>query len=107
MVTLQTRNQFLIKLEKVQFDVKIKFQFLLGSTSTCLNLAFSSVTLNVEILLCILVIERSFLKAHIAQNTEISPNFLVWKFCENALFPQSFHKISTQGNLVKFWYSMQ
>ena len=53
----------------------------------------------------------------LATNTEISPNFLVWKFCGNAQLPQSFggiarnageathfHKISTQGNWVKFWY---
>ena len=25
-----------------------------------------------------------------AKNTVISPNFLVWKFCEKAQFPQSF-----------------
>ena len=46
-----------------------------------------------------------------AQNTEISPNFLARKLCENAQLPQSFwifarnsaetvrlHKISTPGN---------
>ena len=85
----------------------IKCQSLLVSTSICLNLSFSSVTLNVEMLLCIPVVEKSLLKAHIAENTEVSPNFLVWKFCENALFPQSFHKIFTQRNLVKFRYFMQ
>ena len=36
------------------------------------------------------VIERSFLKVHIAWNTVISPNFLVWKICGYAQFPQSF-----------------
>ena len=48
---------------------------------------------------------------HCIKSTKISPNFLVWKFCEKAQFPQSFgqvalnsaktvtfHKISTPGN---------
>ena len=26
-----------------------------------------------------------------AKNTTISPNFLVWKFCGKAQFPQNFH----------------
>ena len=47
-----------------------------------------------------------------ARNTVISPNFLLWKFCEKAQFPHSFgrfaqnytetvafHKISARGNL--------
>ena len=54
------------------------------------------------------------------KNTEISLNFLVWKFCGNAQFPHSFqrivrkcgetvpfHKISTPGNEVKLSYFSQ
>ena len=50
-------------------------------------------------------------KTIIAENTVISPNFLVWKFCGKAQFPHSFgrfarnyaetvtfYKISTPGN---------
>ena len=29
-----------------------------------------------------------------AKNTEISPNFLVWKFCGKAQFPHSFGRIA-------------
>ena len=55
-----------------------------------------------------------------AQNTKILPNFLVWKFCGKAQFPQSFgqiawnstetvhfQKISTPWNYVKFRYFTQ
>ena len=51
------------------------------------------------------------------KNTVISSNFLVWKFCGKAYFPQSlggiaqncaeivpFHKIYTPGNKVKLRY---
>ena len=47
------------------------------------------------------------------QNTVISPNSLVWKFCGKAQFPHSFgriaetvpfHKISIPGNQVKLRY---
>ena len=30
--------------------------------------------------------------ASTARNTEISPNFMVWKFCGNALLPQNFKR---------------
>ena len=38
-----------------------------------------------------------------AQNNEISPNFLVWKFCGNAKFPQNFRRIAQNSaeNLTK------
>ena len=52
-----------------------------------------------------------------APNTEISPNFLVWKFCGNTQFAKSFEqlaqyfaetlrfrKILTSGNQVKIQY---
>ena len=55
-----------------------------------------------------------------AKNIVISPNFLVWKFCEKAQFPHSFerfsrnyaetvpsYKIFTPGNSVKLWYFTQ
>ena len=54
---------------------------------------------------------RTCIRCFTAQNTVISPNFLVWKFCEKAQFPHSFgqfarnytetapfHKISAPGN---------
>ena len=54
------------------------------------------------------------------KNTVISPNFLMWKLCGKAQFPQSFgrfaqnfaetlpfHKISIPGNQVKIWYFSQ
>ena len=54
-----------------------------------------------------------------AQNTVISPNLMVWKFCGKARFPQSFgrfagnsvetvrfQKISTPRNQVKLRYFM-
>ena len=60
------------------------------------------------------------LKRSTAQNTLISPNFLVWKFGGKAQFPLSFggiarnyaetvlfHNISTPGNLVKLSYFTQ
>ena len=39
-----------------------------------------------------------------AQNTEISPNSLLWKLCKNAVEFVPFHKISTPQNYVKLWY---
>ena len=64
-----------------------------------------SATLSV---MCYLVVDT-------AENTVISPNFLVWKFCGKTQFPHSFgrftrsyaetvpfHKISTPENQVKF-----
>ena len=51
------------------------------------------------------------------KNTEISPNSLVWKFCGNTLFLQSFgrfvsetvrfNKIFTPGNHMKLQYFFQ
>ena len=34
--------------------------------------------------------------AYTAQNTVVSPNFLVWKFCEKTQFPHTF------GNFADF-----
>ena len=61
-----------------------------------------------------------FLLFFTAQNTVISLNFLVWKFCGNTKFPHTFrlivqnyaetlpfHKISAPGNYVKLWYFAQ
>ena len=54
-------------------------------------------------------VEKVF--AHTVKNNEISPNLLVWEFCGNAQFTQSFvrfarnyaetasfHKVATPGN---------
>ena len=38
-----------------------------------------------------------------AENTAISPNFLVWKFCGKAQFPQSFGRSILRSDYVKFW----
>ena len=61
-----------------------------------------------------------FSKIGTAENTVISLNFLVWKFCGKAQFPQSFkqiarnyvetvpfHKIFTPGNSMKLRYFTQ
>ena len=46
-----------------------------------------------------------------AENTVISPDFLVWKFCGKAQFPHTetvpFRKISTPENQVKLRYFPQ
>ena len=44
-----------------------------------------------------------------AKNTVISPDFLVWKFCGKAQFPQivSFRKIVTPGSQVTLRYFWQ
>ena len=54
-----------------------------------------------------------------AKNTLISPDFLMWKFCGKAQFPQSFgqiirnyaetvpfHKISTPGNEITVFFAV-
>ena len=60
---------------------------------------------------------KSFVYTCTAENTVISPNFLVWKFCGKGKFPHNFgriaqnyaetvpfHKISAPGNSVKIPY---
>ena len=37
-----------------------------------------------------------------AQNADISPNFLVWKYSENPQLPQSFGRFSVE-TLTKLW----
>ena len=36
---------------------------------------------------------------HTTENTEISHNFIMWKFCGKAQFPQSFGRIAQLGEL--------
>ena len=40
-------------------------------------------------------------------NTEISSDFLLWKFPQNSGGTVRFHKISTPGNCVKLWCFVQ
>ena len=43
--------------------------------------------------------QGSFL--HTAKNTVISPNFLVWKFCEKAEVPHSFGRIANRPKICR------
>ena len=48
-------------------------------------------------------ISRKTKKGRSAKNTVILPNFLIWKFCGKAQFPDSFGRIASSGT---FWETL-
>ena len=55
-------------------------------------------SLNLNVFFLAIFVKR-YINENFASNTEISPNFLVWKFCGNTQFLHSFRKFAQ--NLVK------
>ena len=54
---------------------------------------------------CIFFVLLLKLISYTAQNTEILPNFLVWKICGNAHFSQSFGRFARRVGEIKVFYA--